>query len=130
VEVRDGRVVNYRGDYEAYLYSINQEIDTNEIKAHKMNTAEQQQAARRASAEPGKRSKTSKPDAPRDERSVRKEVAALEKTIARLEGQKASTDQQLLAATDPAEALRLHQELVSLKGELEAAEERWLRLQS
>jgi len=129
VEVRDGRVVNYRGDYEAYLYSINQEIDTNEIKAHKMNTAEQQQAARRASAEPGKRSKTSKPDAPRDERSVRKEVAALEKTIARLEGQKASTDQQLLAATDPAEALRLHQELVSLKGELEAAEERWLRLQ-
>ena len=65
----------------------------------------------------------------RTERSVRKEVAALEKTIARLEGQKASTDQQLLAATDPAEALRLHHELVSLKAELEAAEERWLRLQ-
>jgi ATP-binding cassette, subfamily F, member 3 len=125
VEVRDGRVVNYRGDYEAYLYSINQEIDD----------AEQQQPARRVSPQPGRRSKTSNrdtasnPDTARTERSARKEVAALEKTIARLEGQRASTDQQLLAATDPAEALRLHHELVSLKGELEAAEERWFRLQ-
>jgi ATP-binding cassette subfamily F protein 3 len=128
--VRDGRVVNYRGDYEAYLYSINQEIDANEI-----NAAEQQQPARRAAAQSEKRSKApnrdtlSNRDIRRDQRSVRKEVAALEKTISRLEGQKVSTDQQLLAATDPAEAVRLHQELVSLKGELDAAEERWFRLQ-
>jgi ATP-binding cassette subfamily F protein 3 len=119
VEVRDGRVVNYRGDYEAYLYSINREIDE----------AERQQPGRRGAPQPDKRSKTAKREIVRDERSVRKEVAALEKTIARLEVQRASTDQQLLAATDPAEALRLHQELVSLRGELEAAEERWLRLQ-
>ena len=125
VEVRDGRVVNYRGDYEAYLYSINREIDTNEI-----NAAQQQQLARRDAPQPGKRSKTSNRDTLRTERSVRKEVAALEKTIARLEEQRASTDQQLLAATDPAEALRLHHELVSLNGELGAAEERWFRLQT
>src|SRR5262245_40615970 len=87
VEVRDGRVVNYRGDYEAYLYSINKEIAD----------AEQQQPARRAAAQPAKRSKTSnrdtasKRDTSRTERSVRKEVAALEKTITRLEEQKVST---------------------------------------
>ena len=30
VEVRDGRVVNYRGNYDAYLYAVNKEIDDEE----------------------------------------------------------------------------------------------------
>ena len=30
VEVRDGRVSNYRGDYSAYLYAVNKEIDDGE----------------------------------------------------------------------------------------------------
>ena len=30
IEVRDGRVVNYLGDYEAYLYSVNKEIEEGE----------------------------------------------------------------------------------------------------
>ena len=33
VEVRDGRVTNYRGDYEAYLYSVNKEIEDGEREA-------------------------------------------------------------------------------------------------
>ncbi len=121
VEVRDGRVLNYRGDYEAYLYSINKEIDE----------AEQAQAARPAIAS-GRGKKSSKaPDqgSQRHERAMRKEMAGLEKAISRLEEQKAEINQQLLAATDPAEALRLHTELTSLTAQLGTAEERWFQLQ-
>ena len=28
IEVKDGTVVNYRGDYDSYLYMVNKEIDT------------------------------------------------------------------------------------------------------
>ena len=38
------------------------------------------------------------------------------------EGQKRNTNEQLLAVTDPAEALRLHNELASLTIQLETAE--------
>ena len=33
VEVRDGHVTNYRGDYDSYLYSVNKEIDDGEREA-------------------------------------------------------------------------------------------------
>jgi ATP-binding cassette, subfamily F, member 3 len=121
VEVRDGRVVNYRGDYEAYLYSLNQEIDA----------AEQQLSARQAKpvAAKGKTSKTSVRVSPQNDREQRKQVASLEKTMSCLEQQKQTLNAQLLAATDPAEALRLHHELTTVSSQLEEAEQRWLRLQ-
>jgi ATP-binding cassette subfamily F protein 3 len=121
VEVRDGRVLNYRGDYEAYLYSVNKEIDD----------AEQEQTASRAKKSPsgGKASKSSSQAGQRSEREMQKEMAALEKTISGLESQKNDVNRKLLAATDPADALRLHTELTSLKTQLNKAEERWLQLQ-
>jgi ATP-binding cassette subfamily F protein 3 len=121
VEVCDGRVVNYRGDYEAYMYSINKEIDD----------AEQAQPARRAKS-PSPADKSSKtPDRAtnRNDRALRKEMVALEKSISRLEEQKRSINQQLLATTNPAEALRLHNELESLTAQLNTAEQCWFQLQ-
>jgi ATP-binding cassette subfamily F protein 3 len=55
---------------------------------------------------------------------------ALERNIARLDGEKKATNSQLMAATDPAEALRLHNEVTALATQLTAAEERWCALQA
>ena len=120
VEVRAGRVVNYRGDYDAYLYYVNKEIEE----------GEREQAARQS---PGK----SRPPAPRmdrkqqaqQQRELRKEVTALERNIARLDQRKRDLNAQLLEATDPAEALRLHKEVTAIAQELTPIEERWCELQ-
>jgi len=65
----------------------------------------------------------------RSEREVRKEMTNLERTIARLDEQKRLVNTQLMAATDPAEALRLHNEVSGLTTKLAEAEDRWCQLQ-
>jgi ATP-binding cassette subfamily F protein 3 len=120
IEVRAGRVVNYRGDYDGYLYYVNKEIEE----------GEREQAAKSTSA------KTKAP-APREDRKqraqrqreLRKEVATLERTIERLDGRKRQLDAQMLEATDATEAMRLHEEITALAGELAPIEERWCQLQ-
>ncbi len=56
-------------------------------------------------------------------------MANLERTIARLDEQKRQVNGQLLQSTDPAEALRLHNEVQALTTQLADTEERWCRLQ-
>jgi ATP-binding cassette subfamily F protein 3 len=121
VEVRDGHVTNYRGDYEAYLYSVNKEIDDGE-----------RELATRMAKPPQASLKTVKSDprvARRSEREVRKEMTNLERAIARLDEQKRQVNSQLMAATDPAEALRLHNEVSELTTKLAETEDRWCQLQ-
>ncbi len=129
VEVRDGRVVNYRGDYEAYVYSVNKEIDDGEREAARTGTLRSG-----ASKPPGGKPHDAAPKAAprpdrRGERELRKEMTTLERTIARLDEQKRQANNQLLQSTDPAEALRLHNEVQALTAQLSEAEERWCRLQ-
>jgi len=121
VEVRDGHVTNYRGDYEAYLYSVNKEIDD----------GERELATRMAKAPPPatKTAKAAPRAARRSEREVRKEMTNLERTIARLDEQKRLVNTQLMATRDPAEALRLHNEFSQLTTKLAEAEDRWCQLQ-
>src|SRR5688572_15664006 len=100
IEVRDGHVTNYRGDYESYLYSVNKEIEDGE-----------RELAKGMAKPPPSALKTSKPAKPdhraarRSEREIRKEMTNLERTIARLDGEKKETSGRLMSATDPAEAL-------------------------
>ena len=119
IEVRDGRVRNYGAGYEAYLYSVNREVDE----------GERQRQASMAKPLPGKPVGTIPRTRARDERKIRKEIAKTEKAIARLDGEKNELNRQLLAETDPDEALRLHNEVTRVGEELAAAEERWCELQ-
>jgi ATP-binding cassette, subfamily F, member 3 len=121
VEVREGQVRNYAGGYDAYLYSVNKEIDD----------GERELAAQRAKAKipPGKAPKPVDRSAQRDERKVRKAITNIERTIARLDQQKSELNSHLLETTDPEEALALHNELTALTAELTEAEERWCELQ-
>lgn len=121
IEVRDGHVTNYGGDYEAYLYSVNKEIED----------GEREQAARMAKAPPEvlKSTRVAKSSPKRNDREIRKEVSTLEKTIARLDAQKKEIKEQLMNASDQVEAMRLHNEVTSLTSQLDEAEERWCQLQ-
>ena len=120
IEVRDGKARNYLGDYDAYLYSINKEIEEGE-RAHKSASTNTQRAKHKP--------QTDRRSAVRDHRKMRKELSNLERKIARLDEQKREANQLLMETTDPEKALRLHQEVTATTEELGAAENRWLELQ-
>jgi ATP-binding cassette subfamily F protein 3 len=55
-------------------------------------------------------------------------LATLEKQVTRLEAERKRHHAALLAATDPAEALRLHEAVTRATAELSATEDRWLQV--
>ena len=120
IEVRDGRVVNYNGGYESYLYSVNREIEE----------GERENATRMAKA-PAEvlKSKSVSKSAKRSEKDVRKEMNNVEKAIARLDEQRKLANEQFMKVTDSKESLRLHGEVEELTKQLTEAEERWCVLQ-
>ena len=123
VEVRDGRVRTYHGDYDSYLRSVEAEIDEGERQRGKP-AADQSGGGSTGSASSG----GGKPVDAKDERRRQKELKNLEKKIARLDDERKTLDQKLLTQTDPSKAMQLHEQIVTLRTELEAAETRWLEL--
>jgi ATP-binding cassette, subfamily F, member 3 len=139
-EVRDGRVTHYGGQYEAYVYKVNKEIEDGERELTNQHKAPPAPPAAKAAKSNG--AKTSSHPASgkgghgtaarptlRDERVVRKEIKTLERTIAQLDEQKRTLTAQSLQPTDATEALRLHNEVTAVTEQLAEAEERWCQLQ-
>jgi ATP-binding cassette subfamily F protein 3 len=122
VEVRDGRVTSYSGQYEAYVYKVNKEIEDGEREAASARTKLPPAVAK---APP---TRTHRPH--RDERVVRKEIKTLERSITQLDEQKRALNAQLQESTDAVQALRLHNEISALTVQLTEAEERWCELQA
>lgn len=125
IEVRDSRVTNYAGNYEAYLYYVNKEIDDGEREEASRRAKVPPSTAKAPAAKPAAAAK----EARRNEREVRKEISTIEKTIARLDDQKRQASAKLMQTTDAAESLRLHEEVESVSKDLAAAEDRWCQLQ-
>ncbi len=121
VEVRDSRVTSYSGQYDAYVYKVNQEIEA----------GERESANERVKLPPAvvKPAKAAPRPAQKDERKLRKELKTLEQTIAQLDEQKRAINAQLQVSTDAGEALRLHNEVAAMTEQLGTAEERWCQLQ-
>ena len=117
VEVRDGRVRNYNGDYESYLYAVNKEVEQGE------RSRKAQSQAKSGGKAPTKTLSN------RDERKVRKEINNVERKIARLDDQKKTLTKQMLETTDADEAMKLHEEIQDVSQQLEDAENRWVELQ-
>ncbi len=120
IEVRDGRVRNYSGDYDAYLYYVNREIEEGErerASGKKMSTPP---AAKIAKAE--------KVAAGKDQHQMRKQLRNLEKSIAKLDEQKKELTAQM-NTSDAKKAMELHNQLKSVTAELEETEARWCELQ-
>ncbi len=120
VEVRDGCARNYLGDYDAYLYSINKEIEEGEREnmTNRMSTGPQ-----------GKIPTSVKPKNPLgDDRAVQKQIKAIERKIAKLDSEKRELQDALLQETHADQAMKLHEQIEALTSELQQAEEQWLEL--
>jgi ATP-binding cassette subfamily F protein 3 len=119
VEVRAGRVASYPGDYDEYVYRIQNEIDTGLRAPHGTSAA------------------PSMPNAPptgdhkaraRADRDSQKKLKAVERKIVRMDEEKRDVSEKLLSVTEAAEAKRLHQQLATLTADLTQLEEEWLEL--
>ena len=125
IEVRDGRVRNYNGGYDAYEYSVNKEVDDGERARHggASQPPSKGDGAKKAAKTAGGGG------AGGDDRKVRKKISNIERKIARLDDEKKAANAKLLEATDPEEAVKLHEQVEEIAKELEDAENRWLELQ-
>jgi ATP-binding cassette subfamily F protein 3 len=122
VEVRDGRVATYSGKYEDYVYRVNKEIEAGEREAAAVRVKLPPEVLKARAAQAAARVR-------RTAAEVRGELEALQQTIARLEGEKETLNAKLGEPLDEDELQHVCDELAEVSDRLDAAEERWGKLQ-
>ncbi len=123
IEVRDRRARSYGGTYEAYLYSVNREIDEGERERAKSNN--------RMSSAPAAKAPSDQPSmSAKQKHAVRRQVRNLEKKIAKLDEEKKSLSAQMLITADAETAMNLHNQIESIQTQLAATENAWYDLQA
>jgi ATP-binding cassette subfamily F protein 3 len=123
IEVGDGRVRHHGGGYADYLAALGREADAVDVAAGRGADRGAERSPDRGSRGAGPGQREAKP---RNDRELRKELSSLERKVASLDAEKRRLDAALLAETDPAAAVRLHEAAVKAAADLAAAEERWL----
>jgi len=117
VEVRDGGVAAFSGNYENYVYRVNKEIEDGE-----------RELATQKVKLPGSVLKPAKPDGMKHENDLKKEIENLERTIAHLDEKKREVDDLYVKAENAKDSERLYDEVMKLTEELTDAEDRWSEL--
>ncbi|MBR9802375.1 ABC-F family ATP-binding cassette domain-containing protein [bacterium] len=114
IEVKDGHVADYPGDYETYLYRVEKEIDDHEA------------ARGGGSSDGGKAGKKNKRKKGSDD--PRKKLNKVEKKIASLDDERMALQKKFVTLTDPKEAEKIHNQMEEIKSQLSELEEEWLEL--
>ena len=115
IEVRDGTARDYMNNYDAYLLSINQEIEQGDRGTGNLKSPKDK------GKKPGKVSQN-------DQRALRKKIKAIERKIASLDDEKKALTAKMTETTDATEALELHEKIEAIAADLAAAENEWLEL--
>ena len=120
IEVRDGSVVEYQGDYEHYLYRVRKEIsDGARVRAQ----------ARPSQHQKGGPTKSERKEKARRRHQLTKEIRSLERQIEKHEQRKREFEAQLLTAVEQAEVRRIRAALEAVEEKLQPIEQRWIELQ-
>jgi ATP-binding cassette subfamily F protein 3 len=117
IEVRAGRVASYPGNYDEYVYRVQNEIDSGLRQPHATGPAA-------SLTEPA--SAPNRKASARADREAQKKLKAVERKIARLDEEKRAVNENLLVVTEAAEAAQLQVKLAELTSQLANLEEEWL----
>lgn len=149
VEVRDGRVKSYPGDYETYLYRVRRKSEEEaELSAaggkrkrknagRRRNSGNGQTAGRRKSVPNKERQgaaskeeaeRTARKAAARRRYEIKKEAESLERRVTRLDEEKRRLERKQLELLEPEEARALQEQLDAVVKKLAEVEARWFAL--